>query len=539
MKCVVHVAREYGGLAGAGGLKDVVEGLSKASAEEGIDTHVFLPFYRVIEQREHPGLQERLNFAVAMDYARQKRAESITIHSGRIQPHLTLHLIDTQRYRYLMEGDGTIERYGIYQYTGDEAAALGRPELSGKGYVDFFAMNVLMVKGALGALSRMEIKPDVIHCHDGHAALLPLIAQESREGFAPNLRYVPTVITVHNAGAGYHQEVADLAFAAAICGVPRRLIDGCLLNGSFDPLVAGGLFGGAINAVSENYARELQRTGQDWRTGWLGHALAGKGVELLGVTNGIDPESLNPEDPEQSGLAAGFSVVDGDLEGKEVCKKATLDAVHREDVAGGIVLHGTLDYREDVPLLTFIGRLDEQKGYDILADALQRLFEEDENVQTLGLGDGDPALVTRFGELAARFASRVCMAEGYSPLFARQVFAAGDFFVIPSRFEPCGLTDFLAQLAGNVPIVHRVGGLVKTLDGRFGFSYLGGAEELLDALRRALRTYRKPNRTTLRRIQVAAAKNIDKNFTWKNVLAKGYFPIYRDAIARTGPLLPY
>ena len=458
----------------------------------------------------------------------------------RNQPALitTLHLIDAQRYKYLIEGDGTVERHGIYQYTREEALALGRPELEGKGYVDFFAMNVLLVKAVLGALGRMPIRPDVIHCHDGHAALLPLIAQESREGFAPFLRHAPCVITVHNAGRGYHQEVADLEFAAAICGVSRRLVQGCLLEGSFDPLLAGGLFGSAVNTVSENYARELQKTGQDWRTGWLGHALAARGIELLGVTNGVDPEAFDPQKPEQAGLAAGFSVVDGDLDGKEVCKKATVEACRRNEMPDNVVLHGTLDYRKDVPLLTFIGRLNEQKGYDILAEALERLFAEDEDVQAVGLGDGDPAIVDRFNRLATRFDRRVCLAKGYSPLLARQIFAAGDFFVVPSRYEPCGLTDFFAQRMGNVPVVHRVGGLVKTVDGRLGFSYLGGAEELCNALRRALKAYRTPKRTTLRRIQVRAAKNVLKNFTWTGVLNQKYLPIYRQAKLQTRPALP-
>ena len=105
-------------------------------------------------------------------------------------------------------------------------------------------------------------------------------------------------------------------------------------------------------------------------------------------------------------------------------------------------------------------------------------------------------------------------------------------------FEPCGLTDFYAQLEGNVPIVHRVGGLVKTLDGKFGYSYLGGVPELLVALRRAFAAYRQPERPEIRAIQTQAVQNISDNFTWEKVLPK-YLELYRYATAQTQPRLPY
>lgn len=539
IKRVVHVAREYGSLAGVGGIKDVTEGLCRASAAMGIDTHLFLPYYRVIEKRDGLLLKESLRFDVPMDYPGEKRIESVTIQSGLIEPNLTIHLVDADRYKYLAEGKGKIERHGIYQYTKEEAKALGRPQLEGGGYIDFFAMNVLLVKATLHALGRMKIKPDIVHCHDGHAALLPLIAQASEEAFAPFIRYVPSLITIHNAGKGYHQEISDLEFASAICNVSSTVVEGCLLNDNFDPLLAGGLYGNAINTVSENYARELQGTGQDSMTGWLGHTLAGLGVKLLGVTNGIDAEAFHPENPEKLGIAAGFSVIRGDLKGKEVCKKTALEEISRGEVPKNIALHGAISYQKETPLLTFIGRLDYQKGYDILADALELLLDKEKSVQILGLGDGNPAIVDRFKDLVKKFKNRVCMAKGYSRELANKIYAAGDFFIIPSRFEPCGLTDFFAQLMGNIPIVHRVGGLVKTLDSRFGFSYLGGADELLETLGIALKTYYERDKKSLRKIQLEAVKNIYENFIWEKVLEKKYIPIYRSAISRTEPILPY
>ena len=145
----------------------------------------------------------------------------------------------------------------------------------------------------------------------------------------------------------------------------------------------------------------------------------------------------------------------------------------------------------------------------------------------------------KFARLVESFPGRVCLAIGYSDAFAAKVYAAGDFFVIPSRFEPCGLTDFFAQLMGNLPIVHQVGGLVKTLDGRFGYGYLGGAEELLNALRRALDDYREQSKAKIRKMQRDSVVNIHENFTWQRVLEKKYLPLYKMAIEQMRSAVPY
>ncbi|MFQ5587401.1 MAG: glycogen synthase, partial [Nitrospiria bacterium] len=140
--------------------------------------------------------------------------------------------------------------------------------------------------------------------------------------------------------------------------------------------------------------------------------------------------------------------------------------------------------------------------------------------------------------LTKKFKNRVCFIEGFSEKNARRVFASGDFFLIPSRYEPCGLTDFIAQLNGNIPIVHRVGGLVKTVDGKTGFSYLGGADELLQVMKRALKVYRSPEKKQLRTIQRGALKNIHTHFTWDKVLARSYLPLYERVIKKAAPTSP-
>jgi starch synthase len=539
VKRVVHVSRELEGLAGAGGIKDVTAGLARASAVAGIHTDVFLPCYPEIIERTDLDLKKVAAFVVPMAYPDQPdRTEKVTLFSHSPSRRLTLYLVRSNRYEFLDEMGGTIPRRGIYQYTASEASALGRISLKGSGYYDYFPMNVLLVKGTLMAMAALGLAPDIVHCHDGHTALLPLIAQASADGFAPRLGYTPTLVTIHNAGLGYHQEIGDLDFAAAICGVEPAVVNGCLLNGSFDPLLAGALYGTAINAVSENYARELQETGQDSLTGWLGHALGGRGITLHGVTNGVDAALYNPRENERLGTAAPFWPAGNDLDGKEVCKQKLLEELAAGKAPKGITLYGKATYTPDTPLLSFVGRLEFQKGYDTLVTALRELFDKDDKVQLLGLGSGADTIERDFIRLAGDFPGRVCLALGYNGQLANQVYAAGDFCLVPSRYEPCGLTDYFAQLMGNVPIVHRVGGLVKTLDGRFGYSYLGGAPELLTAIERALRAYRRTRTTALRKIQVQAAEHVRASCSWDQVLVKKYIPLYRQTIRSTRPVLP-
>ena len=541
---LVHVTREFADLAGAGGIKDVAGGLARASARAGIDTFVFLPFYRCVDEalsREGLTAEHIDAFPIPMKFPHDpNHSEAVNIHRVELGKNLTLMLIEASCYRYLIEGDGSIERHGIYQYTRREAELIGRPDVRDKGYYDYFAMNVMLVKAALKTLESQGIRPDLIHCHDGHAALLPMIAQLGEEGLGAGLAHVPSVVTIHNASIGFQQEIDHLEFAASICGVPLDVVHRCLLNGHFNPLIAAALFGSLLNTVSENYARELQHTPEDRRTGWLGHTIAAMGVTIHGITNGVDPGEFDPASRHKElGLPAAISPAKGDVAGKETCKRELLENLSVLVAGASVARHGSVEYAPETPLLTFVGRLNWLKGYHLLVEALPAIFAEDETVQLLGLGSGDPWVVDQLKRLVVDFPGRVCLLEGFSPELANNIYAAGDFFIVPSISEPCGLTDFYAQLMGNVPIVHAVGGLVKTLDNRLGFSYLGEAAELAGAIRRALKSYRTAKKGDLRRIQKAAVKNIATNFTWDAVLKKKYLPLYLEAVQAEQPVLPY
>lgn len=518
LKKIWLITREYEGLAGAGGVKDMCRQLAESLAQTRRTVSVILPCYGFMNP-EALGFTEIDAFDVVMNYPGQGRREAVIIHHAGIRG-VQIYLVDSPRYR---------EKESIYTYTRAEAARYNQHQ--GAAYFDYFAMNVLLQKAALALMVRQGETVDVIHCQDGHTALLPAMLRES-EGFRHFFRHTGAVVTIHNAGEGYHQEVADLPFAAAICDLPDHFIRANLLNNAFDPFLAAARHA-ILNTVSENYARELQETDSDLLTGWLGHRLLDIGVDLAGVTNGINPADFAPRRPEKLGLDAAFDPESGDLAGKKICK-ATLVAEIAANRISGIERSGSLVADPKIPLFTMIGRLTSQKGVDILIHALELLLDRDPGFQVLILGSGSRELENSLVQLAAmpEHSGRICILRGYDPILANRIYAAGDFFLVPSRYEPCGLTDFIAQLAGNIPIVRHTGGLVKVEDGVTGLAYRDHSPHALArTMERALDLYRnQPGR--IAEIQKAATKKIRSTYTWARVRTR-YLALYQAAIAMT------
>ncbi|WP_456431407.1 glycogen synthase [Thermosulfuriphilus sp.] len=510
------LTREYAGLAGAGGLKDVAKELSEALVRAGKKVTVMMPHYGFMDYKALGFKPLKVSFEVDMNYAHEERREKVELLSQELNG-VRLILIEADRYR---------EKLGVYTYTEQEEAQEGWKK-KGAGHFDYFAMNILLQKTAAEALITFDEKPDIVHCHDGHTACFPALIREL-EGFRQYFRHTGTVITVHNAGIGYHQDVADLPFAKAITALPWRIINESLLNGSFDPFLAGARYG-IINTVSEEYARELQETDLDALTGWLGHALKDRGIKLEGITNGINPEDYDPRHPERLGLPAAFDPLKGDLEGKKICRKTLLEDLSSGQ-CGRAQCYGRIKDRPDVPLLTAISRLTEQKGIDILAAALKELLAEDKDFLVIILGTGTREIEDQLISLAQNpeYQERMAVLIGYDPGLANRIYAAGDFFIIPSKYEPCGLTDYMATLMGNLPIVRHTGGLIKVLDGKTGFAYKEqSARALAETIRRALEIFRQQPEK-IKKMQQQAIKHILENYTWDRVVHR-YLDLYQRA----------
>jgi starch synthase len=303
------------------------------------------------------------------------------------------------------------------------------------------------------------------------------------------------------------------------------------LNNNFDPfMVAAGY--AILNTVSENYARELQETEDDSRTGWLGHQLQRRGITLAGITNGINPEDFDPRHADKAGIDAAFDPATGDLHGKWICKERMLASCNGEQQWQRVVQYGSLQIDPDQPLFTFIGRLTAQKGVNVLLKALILLSTMGETgFQILLLGSGEQYLEEQLKEMSttATNQGRLCFLKGYDPALATKIYAAGDFFLIPSLYEPCGLTDYIAQLYGNLPIARRVGGLVKIIDGETGFTYQEHQPEALaTAMQQALRLYRQ-ERNQITTMQRNAVERIRTHHTWERVM-QDYLGLYQQAL---------
>ena len=526
------VSREYDGLAGAGGVKDVCRQLAEALvAEVGMEVTVILPRYGFMDvgklgfsslvltngrQPDICGDRSRRDCVLAMDYPDKERRETVSFWEQRCKG-VRVILVESARFA---------EKLGVYTYTAQEEAAESWKK-KGSGHYDYFAMNILLQKAALAVMIHLDERPDVIHCHDGHAATLAALMRElpgQRHYFSRS----GVVVTIHNAGIGYHQEIVDIAFARAVTGLPASVIEDGMLGKQFDPFVAASGYA-VMNTVSENYARELQETKNDARTGGLGHHLLGRGVRLAGVTNGINPEDFNPEQADRLSLKAPFNPRTGELAGKRLCKEDILSACSGETRWRNVEQVGSLQLESDVPLFTFIGRMSAQKGVDILSASLD-LLPSEARLQLLLLGSGDPKLEDAVTKLAAGVDERcrVCYLKGYDPLLANRIYAAGDFFLIPSLYEPCGLTDYIAQLMGNLPIVHLVGGLVKVQDGKTGFGYVEhSAMALASTMERAMSIF-VHDRKRIRSMQRAAVERIYTHHTWKQAMT-GYLDLYEQA----------
>ena len=525
------VSREYDGLAGAGGVKDVCRQLAEALAKHGgCDVRVVLPRYGFIDAEalgfaqvtlpcQNAEGKPALSFDVDMNYAHRERREQVSLWTKNIHG-VTVYLLEAARFA---------EKHGVYAYTAGEEAEKSWQQ-AGAGHYDYFAMNILLQKAALSMLLLLDFRPDIIHCHDGHAAVLPAMLREN-EGWRHWFCRTGAAVTVHNAGQGYHQEVEDIEFAEAITGLPFSVIRSGVFNNSFDPFaVAAGY--AVMNTVSENYARELQETDEDSRTGWLGHHLLRRGVTLAGITNGISPEDFDPRHAEQVGIDAGFDPAASDLHGKWQCKEGMLAACGAGQHWQRVIQYGSLHAEPHLPLFTFIGRLTAQKGVDVLLKALILLSATGETgFQTLLLGSGEKYLEEHLKDMAASENSngRLCFLQGYDPALANKIYAAGDFFLIPSLYEPCGLTDYIAQLFGNLPVAHRVGGLVKIMDNETGFTYQEHQPEALAAaMQQALHIYRE-ERSRITDMQRAAVERIRSCHTWEQVMQR-YLALYRQAL---------
>ncbi len=442
---IAIAASEGAPYAKSGGLGDVMEALPAAlSRIEGNDVVLLLPYYKKI--KDNP------------KYAVERVGE------------LTVQLGWRQQYAGILRLTNRADAVKVYfidndYYFGARPGALYGNMDDGERFA-FFS------KACMEALSCIDYIPDVIQCNDWQAALIPVFLKaQYRERFG----HTKCMFTIHNIE---YQGWAGADFYDDVLGLPWEYRS-CLEMGGAVNVMKGAIeMADLVTTVSETYARELM---YPYYAHGLDHILTDAAWKLTGITNGIDVGTFNPEtDP---ALPAHYNA-DTFAVGKAACKAALQKEVG-------------LPQKPDTPLLVMVTRLAGHKGLDLLCYCARRLLWE-EDVQLLVLGTGEPQFEAFFRNLAEEFPDRVSAQLMFDLGLASRIYAGGDIYLMPSRSEPCGLSQMNAMRYGTVPVVHATGGLKDTVPGvdekgrgGLGFTFQSyNGDDFLEALRRCIHLYR-------------------------------------------------
>ncbi|NNM80442.1 MAG: glycogen synthase GlgA [Gallionella sp.] len=482
MMKVLFATSEVAPLIKTGGLADVSGALPAALRAIGVDVRVLLPGYTVV-------MAQCQSYEVVATFATLVGFPTARLLSGKMANGVPLFVLDCPA---LYQRDG-----GPYQ------------DARGNDWPDNAKRFGLLSKVAAilgGRATPLAWHPNLVHCNDWQTGLAPAYLHYKRSA-------VPSIITLHNLafqGNFPPATVRALGLPASSFGVA-----GLEFHGFMSFLKAGMFYADHITTVSPNYAKEIQ---QDELGFGMQGLLADRSHELTGILNGIDVVEWNAAS--DSHLAKHYD--SADLSGKAINKQAVQKSMG-------------LAVAPDVPLLGVVSRFTHQKGLDLLLEIAPRLMELP--VQLAMLGSGDAAMQQAARDLAERYPGKIAVMIGFSEALSHQIEAGADMFIMPSRFEPCGLNQMYSQRYGTPPIVHATGGLSDSVvdcnpeslkDGSAsGFVFSGmTANNLFNTILRAVNLYREP------KDWLTLCKNcMAKDFSWE-ASAKAYLAVYRKVLLR-------
>jgi starch synthase len=478
---IVFAASECVPFAKTGGLADVVGALPQALLKQGHKVTVHLPLYQTVR----PHLGETLNVAI---------------------PSLTIPFSYYNRFVEIVDGG---VRAGVQYYFVNCPELFDRKELYGTPLGDYpdNAERFALYCRAVIESSKILGVPDVFHVHDWQAALIPVYLK-SVYATDPAFAKAATVLTIHNAayqGAFPPTTTPDLLFPWSLFTMDKvEQFD------RFNFLKGGIVFADMLTTVSRKYAEEIQ-------TPEFGEQLDGvltlRSAALRGVLNGVDYEKWNPDtDPK---IAANYSRKN--VGGKLACRKDLLTVFGLDKV------------EETTPLIGIVSRFATQKGFDLVEKIADELVERD--LVLVALGSGDPALERFFREWAAQNPKKVAVKIGYDEALSHKIEAGADIFLMPSKYEPCGLNQIYSLKYGTVPVVRATGGLDDTIvewDAEkvtgTGFKFSGPEPtELLEAVDRALAAFQDEQGW-----RELMWNGMGQDYSWGGP-AKEYVAIYEEA----------
>jgi starch synthase len=467
-----------------GGLADVTGALPKTLRKLGAEVRVILPMHKGIEELGFP--MRYKNYKISCQVS-QSIVDAEIVESE--YDGVTAYLVEKDEYYYR-----------DYLYSTPDG-----------DYLDNAERFIFFSKSILEAMKVIDFVPDILHCNDWETALTPFFLKTL---YKDDLLFkeIATLLTIHNLGYQglfWHHDMHLLNV-----GWEYFTPDNIEFFGKINFLKAGIVFSDIVNTVSKHYSEEVQ-------TPEFGHGLDGilrtRKKDLHGIVNGIDYEEWNPERDRL--LPARYSA--NDMSNKLVCKKALQETF-------------SLPTNQDIPLLATISRLADQKGFDLICSSLEEMLALDGGLQYVVLGTGDRKYHDLFTALAKKFPKSFAIRIAYDNSLAHLIEAGADMFLMPSRYEPCGLNQLYSLRYGTVPIVRGVGGLEDTI-----IDYTGAPAEgtgfkfydysrtsLLDVIERALKVYRaKQDWSRLMRQCMAA------DFSWERS-AREYISLYKKAIEK-------
>ncbi|MFB3825507.1 MAG: glycogen synthase GlgA [Bryobacteraceae bacterium] len=464
---ILMIASEAIPYAKTGGLGDVVGALPAALRSLGHQAAVFLPRYAGISLKDA-----------------RRVFDSLPIWLGPARYDTSVWRAAGDIPFYFLDHPALFEREGFY----------GR---NGEDYRDNHIRFAVFARAAL-AVARYLFRPDILHCHDWQAGLVPAYL---RTTFAndPTFLGAPVLFTIHNLG---YQGLFPREALAEIALDPSSFVPEGLEYYGQVSFIKGGLnYSDWLNAVSPAYAREIQTP--EYGFGMDGVLRARSGV-LSGILNGVDYREWNPEtDPY---IAANYSV--NNLAGKRECKRALLRDF------------GLPEEAMERPLLGVVSRLTVQKGAGLIAEIAGQLAAE--GFYLAGLGAGDPECEDLFRGMASAYPENIAVRLGYDNALAHRVEAGADMFLMPSLYEPCGLNQMYSLRYGTVPVVRATGGLDDTIKESTGFKFREySGQALLEAVRAAGAAYADPPRW-----RTLVENGMREDFSWEASAAR-YVALYR------------
>ena len=473
---IAILASEGAPYAKSGGLGDVMEALPAALARlQGNEVTLILPYYKKIKDNPKYEVEQVAQFYVALGW-RQQYAGVMKLKNRT--DGVQVYFIDN-----------------LYYFGGREGAIYG--DMDDAERFAFFS------KACLDTLVCLDFIPNVIQCNDWQTAAVPTFLKAQYSPLFPGTK---CMFTIHNVE---YQGWANGDFFDNVLALPweyRGVLD---MNNSVNLMKGAIECADLVTTVSESYAGELM---YPYYAHGLDGVLANAAWKLTGITNGIDTNTFNPEtDP---ALPAHYNA-ESFAVGKAACKAALQDEVG-------------LPVSPDTPLMVMVTRLAGHKGLDLLCYIARRLLWE-EDCQLLILGTGEHHFEEFFKELAQEFPDRVAAKITFNLDLAARIYAGGDLYLMPSKSEPCGLSQMNAMRYGTVPVVHATGGLRDTVpgadangEGGLGFTFQSyNADDFLASLKHGLHLYRD-NREGFRALQ---KRGMEQDFSW-DVPAGRYMELF-------------